>query len=100
MEDKSSEPEDSLVADPKFQRFATSIDRALKGFEVTKEWHDLISCLARLHKVYIPRGEGCTNVLSIGPLGVFSFHGRAVQSPDMQEIVTVSPSQLTRWSTS
>lgn len=40
-------------SDPKFQRFAVSVERALKGFEVTKEWHDLISCLARLHKVLL-----------------------------------------------
>lgn len=87
MEDRrSSESEDVLATDPKFQRFASSIDRALKGFEITKEWHDLISCLARLHKVKRQQvGEvknsvklWCVRIvsLSIGPAGLLSFHGR------------------------
>ena len=96
--------EDNLLGDPKFQRFASSIDRALKGFEVTREWHDLISCLARLHKVlYFMLTHYLINKslsLLVGSLGLFSLHGRAVQSPVVQEAVTVPPSQPTWWSTS
>ena len=96
-----SGPEDNLLGDPKFQRFASSIDRALKGFEVTREWHDLISCLARLHKVFHTHYLINKSLsLLIGSLGLFSLHGRTVQSPVVQEAVTVPPSQLTRWSTS
>ena len=43
--------EGNPASDPKFQRFAASVERALKGFELSREWHDLISCLARLNKV-------------------------------------------------
>lgn len=38
-------------SDPKFQRFAATVERALKGFELSREWQDLISCLTRLNKV-------------------------------------------------
>jgi hypothetical protein len=41
----------SLGSDEKFQRFASSVDKALKGFEVSQEWPDLIQSLTRLHKV-------------------------------------------------
>lgn len=40
-------------SDPKFQRFAATVERALKGFELSREWQDLISCLTRLNKVWM-----------------------------------------------
>lgn len=33
-------------------RYVTSIDKALKSFEYTSEWADLISALGKLNKVY------------------------------------------------
>lgn len=42
---------EQLATDTKFLRFSASVERALRAFEVTREWHDLISALARLHKV-------------------------------------------------
>lgn len=58
MEERSSEEEEEVVAvDPKFQRFGASLERALRTFEITREWHDLISALTRLHKVSDDRLE-------------------------------------------
>ncbi|XP_065193461.1 protein dopey-1 homolog isoform X2 [Sycon ciliatum] len=36
--------------DPKFRQFVTSIDKALRSFESTSEWADLISALGKLAK--------------------------------------------------
>lgn len=59
-------------SDPKFQRFAASVERALKGFEVSKEWQDLISCLARLNKVdLIEIYYYFVTLYSYGTLGVY-----------------------------
>ena len=52
MDERSLSSEEEIVAvDPKFQRFGASLERALRTFEITREWHDLISALTRLHKV-------------------------------------------------
>ena len=52
MEEVSLSSEEEVVAvDPKFQRFGASLERALRTFEISREWHDLISALTRLHKV-------------------------------------------------
>ena len=38
-------------ADAKFKQFGTAVDKALKSFEYSTEWADLISCLGKLNKV-------------------------------------------------
>ncbi|XP_071800517.1 protein DOP1A-like isoform X4 [Asterias amurensis] len=43
--------ENELMTDPKFKAYATAVDKALKGFEYSSEWADLISALAKLIKV-------------------------------------------------
>lgn len=43
--------EGNPYSDSKFQRFASSIERTLKDFEVIKDSQDLVTCLAKLHKV-------------------------------------------------
>ena len=102
MESGSDMSEDNLLGDPKFQRFASSIDRTLKGFEVTREWHDLISCLARLHKVF----HAYTLPDKYEPLSAHRFSWPILTSRSyrtvtvVQEAVTVPPSQPTWWSTS
>ena len=35
----------------KYKQFSAAVERALKGFEVSTEWPDLISSLAKLNKV-------------------------------------------------
>ncbi len=47
----SQKGESNPFSDSKFQRFAGSIERTLKGFDFTKEWQEVISCLVKLHKV-------------------------------------------------
>ena len=37
--------------DPKYKNYVTAIDKALKSFEYSSEWHDLISALSKLNKV-------------------------------------------------
>ncbi|XP_038049265.1 protein dopey-1-like isoform X2 [Patiria miniata] len=43
--------ESELMSDPKFKAYAAAVDKALKGFEYSSEWADLISALAKLIKV-------------------------------------------------
>lgn len=40
-----------LMKDPKYRIYVSSVDRALKYFESTNEWPDLISALGKLNKV-------------------------------------------------
>ena len=38
-------------SDAKFKQFGTAVDKALKSFEYSTEWADLISCLGKVNKV-------------------------------------------------
>ena len=40
-------------SDAKFKQFGTAVDKALKSFEYSTEWADLISCLGKLNKVRV-----------------------------------------------
>lgn len=40
-----------MQADSKFRYYASLMDKALKSFEYTHEWADLISALAKINKV-------------------------------------------------
>lgn len=37
--------------DPKYKNYVSAVDKALKSFEYSSEWHDLISALTKLNKV-------------------------------------------------
>lgn len=43
--------ENSFKSEAKYKQFSSAIEKALKTFEGLTEWHDLISSLARIHKV-------------------------------------------------
>lgn len=40
-----------LLSDSKYRQFINAIDKALKSFEYSSEWADLISALGKLNKV-------------------------------------------------
>jgi NAD-dependent SIR2 family protein deacetylase len=40
-----------LMKQPRYRVYTTNIDKALKNFENTSEWADLISALGKLNKV-------------------------------------------------
>lgn len=40
-----------LVSDSKYRSYVAQVDRALKGFEYTSEWADLVNALGKLNKV-------------------------------------------------
>lgn len=40
-----------LMKDAKYRMYVAAIDKALKNFEYTSEWADLISALGKLNKV-------------------------------------------------
>jgi len=40
-----------LLDEPKYRNYINSIDKALKNFEYTSEWADLIAALGKLNKV-------------------------------------------------
>lgn len=40
-----------LLSDSKYRQFINAVDKALKNFEYSSEWADLISALGKLNKV-------------------------------------------------
>lgn len=42
-----------LMKDSKYRMYVAAVDKALKNFEYTSEWADLISALGKLNKVYL-----------------------------------------------
>lgn len=40
-----------LLNDAKYRSFVAQVDKALKGFEYTTEWADLVNALGKLNKV-------------------------------------------------
>ena len=46
------EEELNYLSDGKFKQYGTAVDKALKSFEYSSEWADLISCLGKLNKVW------------------------------------------------
>lgn len=40
-----------LMNDPKYKTYVKQVDSALKGFEYTSEWADLVNALGKLNKV-------------------------------------------------
>lgn len=43
--------EKTLASDPRFRKYAATVDRALASFEAVNEWADFVGALARLEKV-------------------------------------------------
>lgn len=43
--------EQKLLTEPKYRVYMSNIDKALKNFEYSSEWADLISALGKLTKV-------------------------------------------------
>jgi len=41
-----------LLTDSKYRAYVSQVERALKAFEYTSEWADLISSLGKLNKVH------------------------------------------------
>lgn len=41
-----------LMNDAKYRMYVAAVDKALKNFEYTSEWADLISALGKLNKVF------------------------------------------------
>ena len=59
-----SSEEVELLSDSKYRQFIAAVEKALRSFESTSEWADLISALGKLNKVcsYINKGP-CRYVL-------------------------------------
>lgn len=55
------EEESRLLADSKYRSYVSNTEKALKGFESTSEWADLISTLAKLNKV----SKECNNTCEL-----------------------------------
>jgi hypothetical protein len=47
----TDEPSQALENNPKYKQYVAAVDKALKAFEYTNEWADLISALGKLTKV-------------------------------------------------
>ena len=41
-----------LLTDSKYRSYITQVEKALRSFEYTSEWADLISALGKLNKVH------------------------------------------------
>ena len=50
-----------LLSDSKYRNYVAAVDKALKNFEYSSEWADLISALGKLNKVCKSdlRQDGC-----------------------------------------
>ena len=67
MAESSSSGEEDFKNETKYKQFAAAVERSLKGFEVSSEWHDLISSLARLNKASITCTRGyCSKLVYSG----------------------------------
>lgn len=44
-----------LLSDSKYRNYVAAVDKALKNFEYSSEWADLISALGKLNKVIVGR---------------------------------------------
>ena len=53
-----------MATDSKFRSYASSMDKALKAFEGTGEWADLINSLAKMQKVIMVAGAFCSGSFS------------------------------------
>lgn len=42
-----------LLSDSKYRNYVAAVDKALKNFEYSSEWADLISALGKLNKVIL-----------------------------------------------
>ena len=42
-----------LLGDSKYRAYVSQVEKALKAFEATSEWADLISALGKLNKVRV-----------------------------------------------
>ncbi len=51
MSEGPTEGDEDFRSQSKYKQFVSAVDRALKVFELSTEWHDLISALAKLNKV-------------------------------------------------
>lgn len=55
--------EQNLMTEPKYRVYMSNIDKALKNFEYSSEWADLISALGKLNKVC--KEVECNGILKI-----------------------------------
>ena len=47
-----------LLTDSKYRNYVAAVDKALKNFEYSSEWADLISALGKLNKVCLSGAFG------------------------------------------
>ena len=55
-----------LLSDSKYRNYVAAVDKALKNFEYSSEWADLISALGKLNKVTVGKNKafwGCSYTL-------------------------------------
>lgn len=77
-----------LMSDPKYRTYVQQIDKALKGFEYTSEWADLVNALGKLNKV-----KGLTKLTnSLIQLLIFSGASK-------QQQIQCHSKKVYRWST-
>uniref|UniRef100_A0A0K8SYQ5 DOP1 N-terminal domain-containing protein n=1 Tax=Lygus hesperus TaxID=30085 RepID=A0A0K8SYQ5_LYGHE len=91
--DIAREEYELLQNDSKYRMYVTSIDRALRNFESTTEWADLISALGKLNKVIgqhakfqiIPRRIKISKRLAqcMHPNLPFGVHLKALETYDL-----------------
>lgn len=51
MSTQTLEENELLIKDSKYRLYVSAVDKALKNFEYTTEWADLIAALGKLNKV-------------------------------------------------
>lgn len=71
-----------LLSDSKYRNYVAAVDKALKNFEYSSEWADLISALGKLNKVMIsdrPQPDiHCTRCRKAKMYGIHNIQTRDV----------------------
>lgn len=66
-----------LLNDSKYRSYITQVEKALKSFEYTSEWADLISALGKLNKVrfiVVVYSVKLSGILSLGRMKLRTYY--------------------------
>lgn len=58
LPDSMNMDENELLSEPKYRAYVSAVEKALKAFEYSSEWADLISALGKLNKVWMALPSG------------------------------------------
>lgn len=76
--------EQKLMAEAKYRQYMTNIDKALRNFEYSSEWADLIAALGKLSKV-------CHHLNCLVFTIIFAFINHCVKCLTHKPVASINP---------